>query len=124
MSNTSTNLSEYEAIAKTVQPYINGAKSGRGANMQPAFHQDATIFGYADGDLFAGPIQKLFDYVDHDAPATGLQARFVSIDIIDTIAAVRLELDNWNGHRYTDLLTLLKVGGAWKIMNKVFHQHP
>ncbi|MCY2946291.1 MAG: nuclear transport factor 2 family protein [Planctomycetota bacterium] len=124
MSNTSTNLSEYEAIAKTVQPYINGAKSGRGANMQPAFHQDATIFGYADGDLFAGPIQKLFDYVDHDAPATGLQARIVSIDIIDTIAAVRLELDNWNGHRYTDLLTLLKVGGAWKIMNKVFHQHP
>ena len=92
--------------------------------MQPAFHQDATIFGYADGDLFAGPIQTLFDYVDHDAPATGLQARMVSIDLIDTIAAVRLELDNWNGHRYTDLFTLLKVDWEWKIMNKVFHQHP
>ena len=123
MSNISTNLSEYEAIAKTVQQYIDGAKSGRGADMQPAFHQDATIFGYADGDLFAGPIQKLFDYVDHDAPATVLQARMVSIDIIDTIAAVRLELDNWNGHRYTDLFTLLKVDGAWKIMNDLFHQH-
>jgi hypothetical protein len=92
--------------------------------MKPAFHQDATIFGYADGDLFAGPIQKLFDYVDHDSPATGLHARIVSIDIIDTIASVRLELDNWTGHRYTDLFTLLKVDGEWKIMNKVFHQHP
>ena len=48
----------------------------------------------------------------------------VSIDIINTIAAVRLELDDWNGHRYTDLLTLLKANGEWKIMNKVFHEHP
>jgi hypothetical protein len=124
MDTTRTPLSEYEAIAKTVQPYIDGVKAGRGPDMQPAFHQDATIFGYAEGDLFAGPIQMLFDYVDDDDPATGLQARIVSIDIVDTIAAVRLELENWNGHRYTDLFTLLKVDGVWKIMNKVFHQHP
>jgi hypothetical protein len=36
---------------------------------------------------------------------------------------VRLELDNWTDHRYTDLFTLLKVDGEWKIMNKVFHLH-
>ena len=122
--NAPTNLDEYDAIAKTVQYYTDGAKSGRGADMQPAFHQDATIFGYADGEIFAGPIQKLFKSVDQDAPATGLQARMVSIDIINTIAAVRLEFDDWNGHRYTDLLTLLKANGEWKIMNKVFHEHP
>jgi hypothetical protein len=91
--------------------------------MKPAFHQDATIFGYVDGELFAGPIQLLFDKVDHDAPATGLHARIVGIDIVDTIAGVRLELDDWNGRRFTDLFTLLKVDGAWKIMNDVFHQH-
>ena len=95
MSNISTNLSEYEAIAKTVQHYIDGAKAGRGTEMKPAFHQDATIFGYADGELFGGPIQLLFDRVDHDAPATGLHARIVGIDIVDTIAGVRLELDDW-----------------------------
>jgi Putative lumazine-binding len=61
MSSASTNVSEYDAIAKTVQRYIDGAKSGRGADMQPAFHQDATIFGYVGADLFAGPIQRLFD---------------------------------------------------------------
>jgi len=122
--NAPTNLDEYDAIAKTVQYYTDGAKSGRGADMQPAFHQDATIFGYADGEIFAGPIQKLFESVDQDTPATGLHARMVSIDIIDTIAAVRLELDDWNGHRYTDLLTLLKTNGEWKIMNNVFHEHP
>lgn len=124
MSNAPTNVSEYDAIAKTVQPYIDGAKSGRGDDMKPAFHKDATIFGYVSGDLFGGPIQKLFDWNNQNGPATGLQARIASIDIIDTIATVRLELDNWTGHRFTDLFTLLKVDGEWKIMNKVFHLHP
>src|SRR5262249_13695235 len=67
--NAPTNLDEYDAIANTVQYYTDGAKSGRGADMQPAFHQDATIFGYADGEIFAGPIQKLFESVDQDTPA-------------------------------------------------------
>lgn len=41
-----------------------------------------------------------------------------------TVATVRLEMDNWTGHRFTDFFTLLKVDGEWKIMNKVFHLHP
>jgi hypothetical protein len=47
----------------------------------------------------------LFDFVDHDGPATGLQARIASTDSIDTIAAVRVEEDNWTGHRFTTLFT-------------------
>ena len=47
----------------------------------------------------------------------------VTFDVVDTIATVRLELNNWAGSRYTDLFTLLKVDGEWKIMNKVFHLH-
>ncbi len=124
MSNAPPNVSDYDAIAKTVQHYIDGAKSGRGADMKPAFYNDATVFGYIGTDLFAGPIQQLFDWNDQNGPAPGLQARIASIDIIDTIATVRLELDNWTGHRYTDLFTMLKVDGEWKIMNKVFHLHP
>ncbi len=124
MTGTSTNVSEYGVITKVVQHYIDGAKSGRGDDMKPAFHNDATIFGYVGADLLAGPIQKLFDWNDENGPATGLQARIASVDLIDTVAAVRLELDNWTGHRFTDLFTLLKVDGEWKIMNKVFHLHP
>ncbi len=123
MSNASANVSEHDLIAKAVQPYIDGAKSGKGDDMKPAFHEDATIFGYVGDDLFAGPIQQLFAWNDGNGPATELQARIASIDLIDTVATVRLELDNWTGARYTDLFTLLKVDGQWKIMNKVFHLH-
>lgn len=92
--------------------------------MKHAFHRDATIFGYVGSNLFAGPIQQLFAWNDENGPATELQAKIVSINLIGTVATVRLELDNWTGHRFTDLFTLLKVDGEWKIMNKVFHLHP
>ncbi len=123
MSNAAIDVSEHDAIAKTVQHYIDGAKSGKGEDMKPAFHKDATIFGYAGADLFAGPIQQLFDWNDESGPAAELQARIASVDVVDTVATVRLELDNLSGHRYTDLFTMLKVDGEWKIMNKVFHLH-
>lgn len=123
MSTEPTDVNEYDAIAKVLQRYINGARSGRGNDMKPAFHQDATIFGHIGGDLFAGPIQKLFDWNDENGPATELQSSTASIDLNGTAATVRLELDNWTGHRFTDLFTLLKVDGEWKITNKVFHLH-
>ena len=127
MSNATTNVKENvkesDAIAKVVQHYIDGGRSGKGDDMKPAFHKDATIFGYAGADLFAGPIQRLFDWVDGNGPAKELQARIASIDVVDSVATVRLELDDWIGSRYTDMFTLLKVDGEWKIMNKVFHLH-
>lgn len=124
MITSATNLNDYDAITRVVGQYIAGAKSGKGKDMKPAFHADATIFGYVGADLFAGPIQQLFTWNDENGPATELQARIASIDVIDTVANVRLELDNWTGHRFTDLFTLLNVEGEWKIMNKVFHLHP
>ena len=123
MSDTPTKVDEYDAITKTIQHYIDGAKSGRGADMTPAFHRDATIFGYVGEDLFAGPIQGLFDWNDQNGPAEDIQARITSIETCGTIAVARLEIDNWTGHRFTDVFTLLKVDGAWKVMNKVFHLH-
>ena len=123
MTNTANNVSEYDVITRVIQHYIDGARSGKGEDMKPAFHKDATIFGYVGADLFAGPIQQLFAWNDENGPATGLRAWVASIDLIDTVATVRLELDNWTGHRFTDLFTLLKIDGEWKIMNKVFHLH-
>ena len=123
MGDVSNNTSDNEMVEKTVQFYIDGAKSGKGDDMKPAFHNDATIFGYIGDDLFAGPIQKLFDWNDKNGPATELETKIASIDIVGTIATVRLESDNWTGHKFTDFFTLLKVEGAWKIMNKVFYLH-
>jgi hypothetical protein len=124
MSNTTNNLGKYEAIADTIQQYVNGGKSGRSEDMKPAFHANATIHGYLGPDLIAGPIQILYDWVDANEPATELQSWIASIDLQGTIASVRLEEYNWSGHRFTDLFTLFKTEGEWKIISKVFYLHP
>ncbi len=123
MNDMSTDVRQHDAIAKTLQHYIDGARSGKCDEMKPAFHNDATIYGYAGADLFGGPIEQLFDWSDQSDPATGLQARIAGIDLAKTVATVRLELTNLNGARYTDMFTLLKVDGDWKIISKVFHLH-
>lgn len=120
---TANNLSDYDAIEVAIQHYMDGAIAGKGDLMKPAFHADATIFGYVGEDLFAGPIQNLYDWNDSNGPATGLVARIVSIDLVGSVASARVESDNWTGHRFTDFFNLLKVDGQWKIMNKVFHLH-
>ncbi len=123
MTNVTSSVSDQDIIAKVVQHYIDGARSGKGDDMKPAFHEDATVFGYVGPDLFAGPIQNLFAWNDDNGPATDLEDQIACIDVVGTVATVRLELENWTGFRFTDLFTLLKVDGDWKIMNKVFHLH-
>jgi hypothetical protein len=120
---TVANIEDYDAISQLIQHYIDGAKSGKGIDMEPTFHKDATIYGYVGNDLFAGPIQNLYDWNDANGPAKSIIARIVSIDIVGTIASVRLELENWTGHHFTDFLNVLKMDGQWKVMNKIFYLH-
>ncbi len=118
-----TAINEYEAIEATIRFYIEGARNGSGNEMKSAFHTDATIFGYIGEELFAGPIQKLFDWNDANGPASDLVAKVTNIDIIGSVASARVETENWTGHKFTDFFNLLKVNGEWRIMNKVFHLH-
>lgn len=112
-----------DAIARTIQTYVDGGRSGKGDDMKPAFHEGATIYGYIGADLFGGPIQSLFDWNDGNGPATELTSHISDIDIQGTIATARVELDNWTGHKFTDMFTLLKTDGEWKIISKVFYLH-
>lgn len=120
---TATNIDDIDQITRVIQHYIDGAKSGKGDDMKPAFHAEATIYGYIGPDLFGGPIQGLFDWNDENGPASDIQTRIVNINITETIASVQLETDNWTGHRFTDLFNLVKFDGEWKIVSKVFHLH-
>jgi hypothetical protein len=124
MSNENTAVQEYDAIANAIQHYIDGGRTGKSAEMKRAFHADATIFGYVGPDLFGGPIQGLFDWNDKNGPAAQMQVRIASVDVAGSIATARLEIDNWTGHRFTDMFTLLKTNGEWKIISKVFYLHP
>jgi hypothetical protein len=121
-------LTEYDGIVRTIQMYIDGGKQGKSEVMRPAFHTGASFFGYA-GDQLAVGTQFLFDWIDQNGPAPDLDARVISVDILESIAVVRLEAAGWSGAlagsgvRMSDLFTLLKTPAGWKIIQKAFHWH-
>ena len=123
VSKSADNQRDIEAISSVIQTYVQGGRNGDAAIMKPAFREDATIHGYLGGDLLAGPIDMLFDWVAENPPASDLEADIVSIDLANTVATARAEINGWLGHRFTDQFTLLKENGAWTITSKVFHTH-
>jgi len=111
-------------IQTLMATYIEGGRSGSIDTLRPIFHELATICGYVGSDLFAGSIEMFYDWHADNGPAAGLTAGDVQIDIEGTAASVRIELDNWTGHRFTDFFTLVRIDGRWQIMSKVFYLHP
>ena len=122
-------LIEHDAITRTMDRYIAGARAGDGDFMRPSFHREATLSGYCQGVEFTGPIEHVFEWITANGPAPGLQPQFARIEIIETIALVHLEVRGWTGKlvgmtsRASDVFTLLKVDGQWKITHKSFHWH-
>ena len=120
--------SAHDEIQATIQMYIDGSKEGRSDLMRPAFHPNASFFGFA-GDQLAVGTPFLFDWIDANGPATHIEPRVVSVDIVETIAVVRLEVSNWSGKlvgsgvHMSDLFTLLRMPEGWKIIQKAFHWH-
>lgn len=120
--------SAHDEIHATLQMYIDGSKEGRSDLMRPAFHPDASFFGFA-GDQLAVGAGFLFDWIDANGPAPNIEPRVVSVDIVETIAVVRLEVSNWSGKlagsgvHMSDLFTFLRMPDGWKIIQKAFHWH-
>jgi len=112
---------EYEAVARTVENYIEGGRQGSAEIMKKAFHPGANIFGYVDGHPAGGPIQLLYDMVEGRA-AGDIPYEITLLDITGNIAMLKLDIPDWGGKHYTDMFTLLKMDdGEWKIVSKVSH---
>jgi hypothetical protein len=122
-------LVEHDAITHTIHRYIAGARAGDGDLMRPAFHPSATISGYCQGVEYTGPVEHVFRWISENGPAPHLSPRFARIEIIESIAVVHLEVQCWSGRlagansRASDVFTLLKWNGDWKITHKLFHWH-
>ena len=125
---TSEYLTEYDGIARAIQVYIDGSKQGKSYLVRAALHPDASFFGYAGEQLAIGT-EFLFDWIDKNGPAPGIEPRVACVDILESIAVVRLEVGGWSGNlagsgvQMSDLFTLLKMPDGWKIIQKAFHWH-
>jgi len=124
-----TYLTEHDAITRVVHRYIAGCRAGDGELMRPAFHESATISGFCQGVEYSGSIEHVFDWINQNGAAPNISPRFARIEIVETIAVVHLDVQRWSGKlagaqaHASDVFTLLKCDGEWKITHKLFHWH-
>lgn len=128
-SSNNAYLVEHDAITRTMHCYIAGARAGDSSLMHAAFYPWATISGFCQGVEYSGSVKHVFDWITENGPAPNIEPRFARIEIIETIAVVHLEVQHWSGKlaganaKASDVFTLLRRNGEWKITHKLFHWH-
>lgn len=110
----------YKEIESTINCYLEAGRKGDTEMMKKAFHDEATILGIYHGENWGGHIQKLYDYVNEEGPATTMTAEITLVDATETSACAKIEITDWTGTDFTDYFTLIKFDGKWLITAKVF----
>jgi hypothetical protein len=115
-------IGDYDAISTVVQLCLDGEAKGDVTKLQEAFHQDARMFGELAGKRYDVPIQGLFDMAAEGPADTGnYQSRIVSITQVgDAATATVAEEGYWGTVSFIDFLSLCRINGTWKIVNKTF----
>lgn len=114
---------EYNAVIATANQYVEGLRLGSAEGVAQAFHKDAVMYGFTNGELLGGPIENLFDFVQKNGSAPEITTRLDILAITPTTAVVRVDMEkDAIGADYNDYLTLIKIDGTWKVIAKVYHQ--
>lgn len=114
---------EYNAVIAVAQQYVDSLRVGSAEGLEQAFHKDAVMYGFTNGELLGGPISNLFDFVRTHGTAPDITTRLDVLAITPTTAVVRVDMENDAiGADYNDYLTLIKIDATWKVIAKVYHQ--
>jgi len=116
--NAAREAADREAVEKPLKMYL----SGEPEQLKQAFHPGATMFFARNDSLIAVPIPEYIARVEESrakGPPPKRVERIAQVDISGTSAVARLELEYPN-QKLTDYMSLVKYGGEWRIVNKIF----
>ncbi|MBL8149090.1 MAG: nuclear transport factor 2 family protein [Blastocatellia bacterium] len=113
---------EEDAVQIPIQNYFKGQATGNPEYIRKAFHPDAKLFFIHEGRYSQLTLDE-FTARFNGKPAPDEMERKRSIEKIDisgNAAMVKLIL-KYPTVTFTDYMSLLKIEGEWKIVNKTFY---
>ncbi len=114
---------DFEDVIAIATKYVEGLRIGSSEGVAEAFHKDAVMYGFTNGELLGGSIRNLYDFVEKNGTAPDIRTRLDVLAITPTTAVVRIDMEkDAIGADYNDFLTLIKLNGGWKVIAKVYHQ--
>lgn len=113
---------EEAAVRRAIEHYFQGHATGSGEEFRKVFHPDAKLFFIRDGKLTQVTSEEYIARAPGKPPADEAKRRrsVESIDVSGNAAVAKLLLD-YPDAKITDYMSLLKVDGEWKIINKTFY---
>jgi hypothetical protein len=115
--------SEEAGVRAALEHYLQGHATGLPEHFRQAFHPEAKLFWVRDGALAQRTSEEyIAGAPGKPAPNESERHRWIEqIDITGDAATAKIVLD-YPGTTFTDYMSLLKVNGEWKIVNKIFYR--
>ncbi|QSQ13735.1 DJ-1/PfpI family protein [Myxococcus landrumensis] len=120
---SATPADDAEAVRAVVADYTEGVKSGDSARLHRAFHLESKLlYVKPDGTFTAWASADYIETVVKN-PATGREDKVLQLDVAGTAAMAKVSVRTPK-FDFIDYISLLKLGGKWTIVSKVFHREP
>jgi len=114
-----------DEINKTLEAYFDALYEGDLKKIRAVFHPASHLYSATDGNFVDMPLEEYVSLVaGRPSPKAQSAPRSGEVVLIDqsgpnsALAKVTLSIGNRN---FTDYLTLLRIGGEWKIIAKAYH---
>ena len=117
---------EKEAVRVPLENYMKGHATGNAEFMRKAFHTEGKLIFIRDGKYSTRTFEEYIAGMKDGKPApdeAGRKRWIESVEVTGNAAVGKIILDYPNG-KFTDYMTLLKIDGEWKIVNKSFYFEP
>ena len=116
---------ETAAVRVPLENYLKGHATGDPEYMRRAFYTEGKLIFMREGKYATRTFEEYINgMTGKPAPDEAQRKRWIeSIDISGNAAIGKIILD-YPTAKFTDYMTLLKIDGEWKIVNKSFYVEP
>jgi len=116
---------EKDAVRVPLENYIKGHETGDPEYMRKAFHTEGNLIFIRDGKYSTRSFAEYIGGMSGKPAADEAKRKraIESIDVAGNAAIARIILD-YPTVKFVDYMTLLKINGEWKIVNKSFYAEP
>jgi len=119
---TAADKQEKELAKVPLENYLQAQATGNGDFIRNAFHADARIMAFRDGKMTNLSVEEFAGRFNGKAAEDEAKRKrtIESLEISGNAAIAKVVLD-YPTVKFTDFMSLLKINGEWKIVNKSFY---
>jgi hypothetical protein len=120
-------MQDHQSILQVLSDYFRGLHAGDVELLRSVFDPEAVLFAELNGASYRKSLDAYLDGVaQRSSPAELKEAfrmRVLSLEVLHDMAIARVHVPAL-GFNFYNYLTLLRKGGSWRIVSKVFDDVP